>query len=147
MQTAGHEVPRLPQTSQSLPEEQREQREDDEQREHRINHDGRFFRPGTYRLRLRLFNRRAAAEADERLCRQFRSGTHDISSAPEYGTILRMIPLRDVIPSRTFPLFTIIFIVLNCVAFLFELSLGEKGLEPFCTDGRWSRRSSRGSPC
>ena len=42
-----------------------------------------------------------------------------------------MIPLRDVIPSRTFPLFTIIFIVLNCVAFLFELSLGEKGLEPF----------------
>ena len=42
-----------------------------------------------------------------------------------------MIPLRDVIPSRTFPLFTIIFIVLNCVAFLFELSLGEKGLEAF----------------
>ena len=42
-----------------------------------------------------------------------------------------MIPLRDVIPSRTFPFFTIVFIVLNSVAFLFELSLGEKGLEPF----------------
>ena len=40
-----------------------------------------------------------------------------------------MIPLRDVIPSRTFPLFTITFIVLNSVAFLFELSLGERGLE------------------
>ena len=34
-----------------------------------------------------------------------------------------MIPLRDVIPSRTFPLFTIAFIVLNSVAFLFEQSL------------------------
>ena len=42
-----------------------------------------------------------------------------------------MIPLRDVIPSRTFPLFTIAFIVLNSVAFLFELSLPERALEAF----------------
>jgi membrane associated rhomboid family serine protease len=34
-----------------------------------------------------------------------------------------MIPLRDVIPSRTFPVFTIAFIVLNSVVFLFEISL------------------------
>ena len=34
-----------------------------------------------------------------------------------------MIPLRDVIPSRTFPFFTVSFIVLNTVAFFFELSL------------------------
>ena len=31
-----------------------------------------------------------------------------------------MIPLRDVIPSRTFPFFTISFIVLNSIAFFFE---------------------------
>jgi len=42
-----------------------------------------------------------------------------------------MIPLRDVIPSRTFPLFTITFIVLNSVAFLFEVSLPERALEAF----------------
>jgi membrane associated rhomboid family serine protease len=40
-----------------------------------------------------------------------------------------MIPLRDVIPSRTIPFFTITFIVLNAVAFLFELSLPENALE------------------
>ena len=40
-----------------------------------------------------------------------------------------MIPLRDVIPSRTFPFFTIAFIVFNSVAFLFELSLGDRALE------------------
>ena len=42
-----------------------------------------------------------------------------------------MIPLRDVIPSRTFPFFTVSFIVLNSIAFLFELSLGERALEQF----------------
>ncbi len=42
-----------------------------------------------------------------------------------------MIPLRDVIPSRTFPFFTITFIVLNSVAFLFELSLREEAFERF----------------
>ena len=36
-----------------------------------------------------------------------------------------MIPLRDVIPSRTFPFFTIAFIVLNSVAFFFEQSLSQ----------------------
>jgi membrane associated rhomboid family serine protease len=40
-----------------------------------------------------------------------------------------MIPLRDVIPSRTFPFFTIGFIVFNSVAFLFEVSLPERSLE------------------
>ena len=42
-----------------------------------------------------------------------------------------MIPLRDVIPSRTFPFFTISFIVLNSIAFLFEQSLSEPALEQF----------------
>jgi membrane associated rhomboid family serine protease len=42
-----------------------------------------------------------------------------------------MIPLRDVIPSRTFPFFTISFIVLNSIAFLFELSLSTPALEQF----------------
>ena len=42
-----------------------------------------------------------------------------------------MIPLRDVIPSRTFPFFTITFIVLNSVAFLFDRSLTEPAREAF----------------
>ena len=40
-----------------------------------------------------------------------------------------MIPLRDVIPSRTFPFFTVSFIVLNSIAFLFELSLPRRELQ------------------
>jgi membrane associated rhomboid family serine protease len=40
-----------------------------------------------------------------------------------------MIPLRDVIPSRTFPFFTVAFIVLNSVAFLYELSLSQRALQ------------------
>ena len=40
-----------------------------------------------------------------------------------------MIPLRDVIPSRTFPFFTIAFIVLNTLAFFFEKSLSSRSLE------------------
>ena len=42
-----------------------------------------------------------------------------------------MIPLRDVIPSRTFPFFTITFIVLNSIAFLYEQSLTQPALEQF----------------
>jgi membrane associated rhomboid family serine protease len=42
-----------------------------------------------------------------------------------------MIPLRDVIPSRTFPFFTIAFIVLNSAVFILELSIGERSLEAF----------------
>jgi membrane associated rhomboid family serine protease len=42
-----------------------------------------------------------------------------------------MIPLRDVIPSRTFPFFTITFIVLNTIAFLYEQSLTRPALEAF----------------
>jgi membrane associated rhomboid family serine protease len=40
-----------------------------------------------------------------------------------------MIPLRDVIPSRTFPFFTIAFIVLNSLAFLFDRSLSDQARE------------------
>ena len=42
-----------------------------------------------------------------------------------------MIPLRDVIPSRTFPVFTISFIVLNSLAFLYEQLLPTRELERF----------------
>ena len=42
-----------------------------------------------------------------------------------------MIPLRDVIPSRTFPFFTIAFIVLNSLAFLYEQTLPERMFERF----------------
>jgi membrane associated rhomboid family serine protease len=42
-----------------------------------------------------------------------------------------MIPLRDIIPSRTFPFFTITFIALNSLAFLFELMLPQPALEAF----------------
>jgi membrane associated rhomboid family serine protease len=37
-----------------------------------------------------------------------------------------MIPLRDVIPSRTTPYTTITLIVLNAVVFLYQLTLGEQ---------------------
>lgn len=37
-----------------------------------------------------------------------------------------MIPLRDVIPSRTTPVVTIVLIVLNILVFLYQLSLGER---------------------
>ncbi len=40
-----------------------------------------------------------------------------------------MIPLRDVIPSRTFPFFTISFIVFNTIVFLYEWSLTKPALE------------------
>jgi membrane associated rhomboid family serine protease len=42
-----------------------------------------------------------------------------------------MIPLRDVIPSRTFPFINIGLIVLNSVAFLLELSISDPGFQPF----------------
>jgi rhomboid family protein len=42
-----------------------------------------------------------------------------------------VIPLKDVIPSRTVPIVTITFIVLNALAFLFELSLPDNVLEAF----------------
>ena len=41
-----------------------------------------------------------------------------------------MIPFRDNIPSRTFPIITISLIVINTLAFFFELSLGD-AIEPF----------------
>ena len=42
-----------------------------------------------------------------------------------------MIPLRDVIPSRTFPFVTITIIVLNAAAWVLELSLSPEDLERF----------------
>jgi membrane associated rhomboid family serine protease len=42
-----------------------------------------------------------------------------------------MIPLRDVIPSRTAPLVTVSIIALNTLAFLFELSLSREELSDF----------------
>jgi membrane associated rhomboid family serine protease len=44
-----------------------------------------------------------------------------------------MIPLRDVIPSRTTPYITITIIALNALAWLFELSLPHEALNEFLT--------------
>ena len=44
-----------------------------------------------------------------------------------------MIPLRDVIPSRTTPYITVTIIVLNALAWLFELSLTHEELNEFIT--------------
>src|SRR5262245_59973801 len=41
-----------------------------------------------------------------------------------------MIPFRDKIPSRSFPIITVLLIVANIVAFLYEVGLG-RHLEPF----------------
>jgi membrane associated rhomboid family serine protease len=41
-----------------------------------------------------------------------------------------MIPFRDNIPSRSFPIITISLILINLAAFLYEISLG-RALEPF----------------
>ena len=42
-----------------------------------------------------------------------------------------MIPFRDNIPSRTFPFITLLLILANIVAFLFELSLSPRVLDAF----------------
>ena len=44
-----------------------------------------------------------------------------------------MIPLRDVIPSRSTPYITITIIALNAVAWLFEISLPHEALNEFLT--------------
>ena len=44
-----------------------------------------------------------------------------------------MIPLRDVIPSRTTPYITLTIIALNAVAWLFEVSLPHEDLNEFLT--------------
>src|SRR4029434_7231984 len=44
-----------------------------------------------------------------------------------------MIPLRDVIPSRTTPIITITIIGLNAIAWLFEISLPHEALNEFLT--------------
>ena len=45
-----------------------------------------------------------------------------------------MIPLRDVIPSRTRPWVTVGLIAINVGVFLFELTLPDAALEAFVTD-------------
>ncbi len=42
-----------------------------------------------------------------------------------------MIPLRDVIPSRTVPFFTILIIAINALAWFYELALGDEELAAF----------------
>ena len=42
-----------------------------------------------------------------------------------------MFPLRDVIPSRTTPVVTILIIVLNVLAFFYEQSFDQQGLDVF----------------
>ncbi len=42
-----------------------------------------------------------------------------------------MIPLKDTIPRRTFPFATIAIIAVNCLVFLFELSLPHRRLNEF----------------
>jgi len=42
-----------------------------------------------------------------------------------------MIPFRDNIPSRSFPIITVLLIVANVLAFFYELALGSRYLEPF----------------
>jgi membrane associated rhomboid family serine protease len=42
-----------------------------------------------------------------------------------------MIPLRDVIPSRTVPFVTVTLILLNAAAWVLELSMSPRGLEQF----------------
>jgi membrane associated rhomboid family serine protease len=44
-----------------------------------------------------------------------------------------MIPLRDVIPSRTTPYITVTIIVLNAIAWFFELSLPDDARQAFLT--------------
>src|SRR5438552_1093128 len=44
-----------------------------------------------------------------------------------------MIPLRDAIPSRTTPCITVTIIVLNALAWLFELTLPHEQLNDFLT--------------
>ena len=42
-----------------------------------------------------------------------------------------MIPLRDSNPTERFPILTVLFISVNIAVFLYELSLGEKGVQAF----------------
>src|SRR5690349_11413201 len=50
---------------------------------------------------------------------------------PPGGYTPRVIPLRDVIPSRTTPVVVYALIALNALAFLYEQSLTDRGLRQF----------------
>lgn len=45
-----------------------------------------------------------------------------------------MIPIRDDVPSRTYPVVTIGLIVTNVIIFLMEISMGSSGLQRFAYD-------------
>jgi membrane associated rhomboid family serine protease len=45
-----------------------------------------------------------------------------------------MIPLRDVIPSRTTPVVTMVLIAINVVVFVYQFSLGDRGGQAFVFD-------------
>jgi rhomboid family protein len=53
------------------------------------------------------------------------------ANAAETNTRKAMIPFRDNIPSRTFPIINVSLIIVNVLVFLFELSLGSRTLETF----------------
>ncbi len=44
-----------------------------------------------------------------------------------------MLPIRDNVPSRSFPVMTVSLIVVNTVIFLFEVSMGQRALAGFVT--------------
>ena len=46
-----------------------------------------------------------------------------------------MIPLKDTIPSRSYPFVNVLIIITNCIVFFFELSLGSKLNKLFLTFG------------
>lgn len=45
-----------------------------------------------------------------------------------------MFPIRDDVPSRTFPIVTIGLIITNVIVFFFELTMGRRGLTAFVAD-------------
>ena len=58
-----------------------------------------------------------------------------------------MFPIKDTIHSRSFPIITLLIIILNTLVFLYETSLSETGLEQFVyTFGLVPARLTEGSP-
>jgi len=75
---------------------------------------------------------------DEAVCGDHRQSAQPAGTTPGraiHAPIVcqnaRVIPLRDVIPSRTVPFITVGLIVLNSLAFVFELSLPDDTIHPF----------------
>ena len=97
-----------------LPKQRQHDRNQHEQREERIHDQPTLFPRLDVRLVDRFLNGCAATKTNQRLLGDFSStlaALHRRYGPELYDTIPRMIPLRDVIPSRTFPFFTVVFIV------------------------------------